>query len=259
MSDDISDPREEYLRTTNSIETLSRLAQLTSEAKRRRYLQDEIDRLTVYREQLAESFELDIEEIEQQKAQAGDPSQGEEAADQYPILYSIRNRYTVRAGERELKDPEIRNVIIYVRFFEEEYLPVLDKKKINLDRVSILEMESFFNLFNGLQRRLEIFTSETGVVYEQRGLKALQKIKAKQVLLVEVYKFFKRIRGFCEELLTDIDGPQTLCFNGDTPMWFASYESDLTLVGSTVRETLEKIAAFCHEVIEYLDIPSFKQ
>jgi len=249
MSDDLSDPKEEYLRTTKSIETLSRLVQLTSETKRKRYLQDEIERLTAYREQLAESFELDTEEIEQEDVKANGAISEDDEASQYPMLHSIRARYAERAGEQELKDPEIRNVIIYALFFEEEYLPVLDKKKLDLDRVSGLEMESFFNLFNAMKRRLEIFTSETELIYEERGAKTLKKIKAKQVLLVEVYKFFKRIRTFCEELVDDIDGPQNLCFNGNTEMRFAGYENDLTLVGLTVREVLERIAAFCHEVI----------
>ena len=259
MSDDVSDPKEEYLRTTKSIETLSRLIQLSSEAKRRRYLQQEIERLTAYREQLAESFELDIQEIELEKTIADEESAESESPDEHPILSSIRERYAQRARDMRVRDAEIRNVIIYTFFFEDEYFPILDKKKINLDHLTGLELEAFFNLFNELHRRLEIFATETEVIYDERGAKTLKKLKAKQILLVEVYKFYKRVREFCDALLVDIAGPEKLCFNGNMKIPFTPHEMTLTLSGSTVKRALEQIRAFCHEVIDYLDIPSFKQ
>lgn len=259
MNEEVSDPKEEYLRTTKSIETLSRLVQLTSETKRKRYLQDEIERLTSYREQLLESFQLDTNEIELEETLAYEDSVVEDGGSQYPILFSIRDRFASVADEQGVRDPEIRNVIIYSLFFEEQYFPILDKKKIDLDHLTGLELESFFNLFNELKRRLEIFTSETEVIYEERGAKTLKKIKAKQILLVEVYKFFKRVRSFCNELLIDIAGPEKLCFNGNTKMRFTPHEMALSLSGSTVKEALETIRGLCEEVIDYLDIPSFKQ
>jgi hypothetical protein len=258
MNDDVSDPKEEYLRTTKSIETLSRLVQLTNEAKRKRYLQDEIERLTNYREQLLESFELDTDEIEIEETLSHEDSVMEDGGKHYPILFSLRDRFADRADEQGVKDPEIRNVIIYTLFFEEEYFPILDKKKLDLDHLTSLELESFFNLFNELKRHLEIFSSETEVIYQGQGA-TLKKIKAKQVLLVEVYKFFKRVRSFCNELLADIAGPQKICYNGNSRMRFSPHEMALSLSGSTVKQALETIRAFCEEVIDYLDIPSFKQ
>lgn len=259
MNDEVSDPKEEYLRTTKSIETLSRLVQLTSETKRKRYLQDEIDRLTSYRAQLLESFDIDTNEIELEETLALEDSLVEDGGEQYPVLLSIRERFAESAKEHGVKDPEIRNVLIYTLFFEEEYFPILDKKRLDLDHLTGLELESFFNLFNELKRRLEIFSSETEVIYEEQGAKTLKKLKAKQVLLVEVYKFFKRVRGFCTELIADIEGPEKLCFNGNAPLRFTPHEMHFALSGSTVKEGLQTIRAMCEEVIDYLDIPSFKQ
>lgn len=259
MNDEVSDPKEEYLRTTKSIETLSRLVQLTSETKRKKYLQDEIERLTSYREQLLESFDIDTNEIELEETLALEDSIVEDGGEQYPVLLSIRERFAERARESGVKDPEIRNVLIYTLFFEEEYFPILDKKKLDLDHLTGLELETFFNLFNELKRRLEIFSSETEVIYEEQGAKTLKKLKAKQVLLVEVYKFFKRVRSFCTELIADIEGPEKLCFNGNASLRFTPHEMHLALSGSTVKEGLQTIRAMCEEVIDYLDIPSFKQ
>lgn len=259
MADDLSDPKEEYLRTTKSIETLSRLVQLTSETRRKRYLQAEIDRLVDYRDQLAESFELDVQDIELERDSANERAVEDEGATQFPILHAIRTPYAEKADERGVKDPEVRNIIIYTLFFEEEYFPIFDKKKLDLDHLTGIELESFFNLFNQLKRRLEIFATETEVIYEERGAKTLKKLKAKQVLLVEVYKFYKRIRAFCGQLLVDIAGPQKLCFNGTAEMEFTPHEQHLMLVGLTVKEALERLSAFCSEVIDYLDIPSFNQ
>jgi len=259
MSDDISDPKEEYLRTTKSIETLSRLVQLSNETKRKRYLQDEIERLTDYRERLAESFELDTREIELEKSIAEEENASKKKPEEYPVLNSIRPRYMPKIQDRRIRDGEIRNVTIYTIFFEDEYFPILAKKKLDLDHLTGLELETFFNLFNELNRRLEIFSSETEVIYEEQGVKQLKKLKAKQVILVEVYKFFKRVRDFCEELLSDIDGPEKLCFNGHAKIRFTPHEMHLQLSGSTVKQGLQQISAFCREVIDYLDIPSFKQ
>lgn len=259
MSDDLSDPKEEYLRTTKSIETLSRLVELTSEARRRRFLQAEITRLVNYRDQLAESFELDIEDIERERDSENERAVRDEGANHYPILHSIRDRYSEHADHLGAKDAEVRNITVYTLFFEDEYFPILDKRKIDIDHLSGLDLEAFFNLFNQLKRRLEIFSTETEVIYEERGAKTLKKIKAKQVLLVEVYKFFKRVRAFCLEMLEDIDGPQKLCFNGDSEIYFTPHEQHLLLVGMTVKEAIVQIADFCSEVIEYLDIPSFNQ
>ncbi len=258
MSDDLSDPREEYERATKSLSTLKAMLRAAGEGKQRRYLEKEIERLTQFRDRLEASFELDPVEgnAAESKASTASPK---ETGPAYPILESIRSRFKEYPQIVKSSDPEMRDVASYLFFFEEEYLPLFDKRKLDLDHVNGMELDAFYEPFAQIKRRIDIFTTETEAIYDEKGPKTLKKLKAKQGLLVEIYSFFHKLDAFSLRLIEDIEGDQHHCFNGNSKVHFGPHEQRLTLVGKTVRASLLAVDVFARELMEYLDIPSFKK
>ena len=257
MSDDVSDPREELDRAVKSISTLSAMLKVTVETKQRRYLEKEIERLQLFREQLLSSFELSPDDDPEGAAQK--PSSPVEAGPRFPTLESIGDRFKGYPELTKAKDPEMRKIAAYLLFFEIEYLPLYDKKKLDLDHLNGLELETFYDLFIQIKRRLEIFTTETEVIYEEKGLKQLKRLKAKQTLLTEIFKFFRKIDDFSLEIIADIEGDQVHCFNGNSKVRFGQFEQSLQLFGKSVRASLLTVHAFTEEIMSFIDLPSFKR
>ena len=255
MSDELSDPGQEYEKTRKNIETLERLLALTAEPKRRAYIDSQLVKLRRFRDRLAASFDLG--------ADAGDATAAEKRPKSeraLPFLARIGSRFEDDGVVKASKDPEIRNLAIYLLFFEQEYLPLFDKKRLDLDHMSSLELDSFYNTFNQVKRRMEIFCNETEAIYDEKEApRLLQRLKAKQILLVEVHKFFKRIRTFTSEMNEDIEGERRRCFNGDATLSLNSAAQKLELTGITVEVALARISHYAGEVIGYLDIPDFQR
>lgn len=257
MSDELSDPTQEYEKTKKNIETLERLLAITAEPKRRSYIDSQLAKLRSFRDRLVSSFDLGSE------ADAGDPSAAEKKAQSerpLPFLARIGSRFEEVEMVKASKDPEIRNLANYLLFFEEEYLPLFDKKRLDLDHMSSLELDSFYNVFNQAKRRMEIFCNETEAIYDEKEApRLLQRLKAKQTLLVEVHKLFKRVRTFTLEMIKDIEGEQRRCFNGDATLTLNSSVNKLELTGITVKVALSRISHYAGEIIGYLDIPDFQR
>lgn len=258
MNDDLSDPRQEYERATKSLSTLRAMLKAAGEGKQKRYLEKEIDRLTLFREQLVASFEMDPVEGEGSQADAA-AAQPKQTGPAYPILESIRERFKDYPQVAKSSDPEMRDVASYLFFFEEEYLPLYDKRKLDLDHVNGMELDTFYEPFAQIKRRIEIFTTETEAIYVEKGPKTLKRLKTKQGLLVEIFSFFHKLDKFSLSLIADIEGDQAHCFNGNTKVHFGPHEQRLTLVGKTVRASLLAVDAFAREIMDYLDIPTFKK
>jgi hypothetical protein len=255
MSEDVSDPKEEYSKTVKSIENLSALLRVTVEVKRRVYLEREIARLKNYAEQLDASFEMESEEAEETSAKHAPPR----AESITPILDSIRSRFRERSEVRATMYKDIKDIASYVLYFEEEFLQLFDRKRIDLDHLNAMELETFYNLFSNLKRQLEIFVHETESMYEEKGAKTLKKIKAKQALYVDIFKFFKKVDIFAQDMVADIEGDQKHCYNGNAIIAFTQHERGLSLYGKSVRAGLMKVDEFAREVMSYLDLPSFKK
>jgi len=259
MSDELSDPTQEYGKTKKNIETLERLLAITADPKRRTYIDSQLSKLRQFRDRLEASFDLGPEA----GTGSGDASSAEKKAKSerpLPFLARIGSRFEDDEMVSATKDPEIRNLANYLLFFEQEYLPLFDKKRLDLDHMSSLELDSFYNAFNQAKRRMEIFCNETEAIYDEKeGSKLLQRLKSKQSLLVEVHKFFKRIRTFSSEMVEDIEGERRRCFNGDATLSLNSAASRLELAGITVTVALSRISHYAAEVIGYLDIPDFQK
>ncbi len=259
MSEDLGDPREEYKKTRKNMETLERLLALTAEPKRRSYIDAQLSKLRRMRDHLEAAFDLGglREASDNEAASAQKQARSERPL---PFLARIGDRFAESAIVEGSKDPEIKNLANYLLFFEEEYLPLFDKKHLDLDHMSSLELDAFYNAFNQAKRRMDIFCNETEAIYDEKeGPKLLQRLKAKQTVLVEVHKFFKRIRTFTDEMLKDIEGERRRCFNGDAILSLNSQAKKLELTGTTVTVALARIAHYAAEVIGYVDIPDFQR
>jgi hypothetical protein len=156
---------------------------------------------------------------------------------------------------------EIFNIMMYVRFFQSEFLPFLTEKRLRLDYKFSIERDSFYGRYKDLERSLNDFREENtrfsnGTLrreMEQESYKRVIKLRGK--IKSDAAKLFRALKGFCEELIEDAAMDGVKCLNGSEEIVFDAIEGSRLLAGRKVRDALAVLSGFSSEVVAYLDVP----
>ena len=185
--------------------------------------------------------------------------------EQFPLLNRIYQENPDLLKRCSHIDRDIRAAILYVDYFEREYVGMFTIRKMRLDVKYSLERDSFYDLLHQVTRSLKNYRTEADRIaegsyakqYEAEILK--RKVEMQHVVLGEIDWFFRKLRRFTKELLADIEGDRLLCQNPDEPLDYSSMDQERLLRGRTVTEGIETLHAYACEAVEYLDIPEFQQ
>jgi len=156
---------------------------------------------------------------------------------------------------------EIFNLMLYARFFQSEFLPVLTEKRMRLDYKFSIERDSFYGRHKDLERALHDFREEderfsSGTLrgeMEQETYKRMMRLRIK--IKAEAARLFRAVCGFCEELIEDADADGVKCLNGSDEIVFDKIEGTRLLAGRRVTDALVVLAGFSSEVVAYLNVP----
>lgn|GEM_PF-1385786 len=156
---------------------------------------------------------------------------------------------------------EMFNLMMYARFFQSEFLPLLTEKRLRLDYKFSLERDSFYGRYKEIERSLNDFREENARLsrgtlrreMEQESYKRVIKLRGK--IKSDAAKLFRAISGFCEELIADADGDGVKCLNGSEEIVFDDIEGVRLLAGRRLTDALVVLAGFSSEVVAYLNVP----
>jgi hypothetical protein len=156
---------------------------------------------------------------------------------------------------------EIFNLMMYARFFQGEFLPVLTEKRLRLDYKFSLERDSFYGRYKDLERSLNDFREanerlSNGTLrreLEQESYMRLIKLRGR--IKSDSAKLFRALHAFCEELIEDADGDGVKCLNGSAEIAFDEIEGTRLLAGRRVTDALVVLSGFSSEVVAYLNVP----
>jgi len=216
---------------------------------------DELGRLEKERMELDNLFDDEPDEVVEQEA----------PRDQYPYLNTIWRRYEDLLRNTQHLERDVRASILYLTYFEDEYLGIFTSRKLRLDVKFSVERDSFYDLFDQVSRSLRHYRNEADRIREGSYTKQYEtdilkrKVEMRHAVLVEVDWFFRKLRRFTRDLLHDIAGDQFLCQNPDEELNFSSIDREKALRGKLVRDAIHELFDYSTEVISYVDIPEFQQ
>ncbi len=246
-------PEEEVKKLNRVIKQYETVLLSTTDPAQRQRVAKELEKLRDYRDKILSVNVINEKELEDNISESS-------GLDDFSFLKYLKSR----TDERIVNDREVDHIYLYMKFFENDFLPFLSETKLKLDFKYSLERDSFYHRFQELLRRLtdlvsEIERFENGkfrVDIEEEIKKRI--FKMKRNLSIELDRFFKQVNKFATDLLEDVEGDALKCLNGDEVINFDAIEGDRYLEGFLVHDALEEIRKFSLEIIDYLDMPEIK-
>ncbi|MFI5367857.1 MAG: hypothetical protein ACHQ1F_02475 [Spirochaetia bacterium] len=261
--DDLN-PEEELKKTDRLIHQYQVVSRTTKNDEQRDRVERQIQELRSYRQKILDVIIVDT------------PPQTEtetEAPTQLKHLRRLSEAESYRPTEERIKplaaegvpatpvQEEVFNLMMYMRFFQGEFLPVLTEKRLRLDYKFSIERDSFYGRYKDLERSLNDFREanerlSNGTLrreLEQESYMRLMKLRGR--IKSDSAKLFRAVHAFCEELIEDADADGVKCLNGSEEIVFDEIEGTRLLAGRRVTDALVVLAGFSSEVVAYLNVP----
>ncbi|WP_455381587.1 hypothetical protein [Salinispira pacifica] len=213
----------------------------------------------------------ELSHLEQERLRDGNLFTGDGAdlnevpEEDFPILGRVWDRYEALISENREQPSDVQGLIVYLRYFDEEFLGFLTPRKLKLDVKYSMVRDTFYNLYNQLERNLSNYQQESSRIgagdytkkYEEDILKRL--VEMRNALFIEADRFLRRLRQFAEDLIDDLEGKQILCQNGDDFLSYSSIDREVDLRGLSVKEAVERLYELADEAVSFIDVPDFQR
>jgi hypothetical protein len=259
--DDLN-PEEELKKTDRLIHQYEIISRTTKSGEQRDRVERQIRELRSYRQKILDVIIIDPA-----------PAKATETPTEFKHLRRLTEAESHRPPKERIEplavdgveatpvQEEMFNLMMYARFFQSEFLPILTEKRLRLDYKFSIERDSFYGRHKDLERSLNDFREEnarlaTGAVRREMEKESYTRlIKLRGKIKSDSAKLFRAVHGFCEELIEDADGDGVKCLNGREEILFDEIEGTRLLAGRRVTDALVVLAGFASEVIAYLNVP----
>ncbi|MFP4115331.1 MAG: hypothetical protein ACOC1I_03900 [Spirochaetota bacterium] len=190
----------------------------------------------------------------------------EEAPEEhYPQLNGIYQENPDLLQKSQHLERDIRASILYLDYFEREFLGMFTSRKMRLDVKYSVERDSFYDIYYQVSRSLQNYRTEADRIaagsytkqYEADILK--RKVEMRHAVLIELDWFFRKLKRFAKELIEDIEQDELRCQNPSEPLEYTSLDGERLLRGQTVEEGIRMLYEYVSEAVDYLEIPEFQQ
>lgn len=264
-------PEEELARLNRVIHQYESVYKTTSDGEQRARVEKQLRELKKHRDQI-----LAVNVIDQKIVPERDPEQQPEDLSQFPFLARLAAREEeLPRGERlqplwdrndapTAAQQEMFDLMLYARWFRDEFLPFLTELRLKLDYKFSLDRDGFYARFRELERKLDHFREENervagGVPSREMELEMRKRLtKLRRQNGVDAARLFHALAAFADELGEDAHGEGVKCLNGRERISFESIEGSRALEGWFVRDALAELGRLASEVERYLNIPDIE-
>lgn len=249
-------PAEELKRLNLAIRQFESVFKSSKDPQQRDRVARELKQLKNYRDKLESFHEIDPTEIEE--SAASDETEG------FTFLRRILDSGGIGSGTFEADpDREIRHLLLYLHFFQKEFLVLLSETKLKLDFKHSLERDSYYHRFENLRRLFDDLRDDAARMDEyfgQRHEEDMRKrsFKKKHNVVLETDKLFRSLIRFSAVLLEDIAAQGSTCLNATDTLRFSRMEGKRYLEGLKVQAALSQLSEFTQEVVGYLNVPQIE-
>lgn len=258
MEDYRDEPRSRRSALRKDIESLQGKLKKTRNPFQQSSIAGELSKLEQKRMELDQLFEDDADTV------AADAAEEAPLAE-YPILNEIYQQNQQLLRESQHLERDIRASILYLHFFESEFLGMFTSRKMRLDVKYSVERDTFYDIYFQVSRSLQNYRAEADSIREGAYSKQYEadilkrKVEMRHAVLIEIDWFFRKLVRFAKELIADIEGDGLLCQNPEEKLNYSGLDQEQHLRGRTVEEGIRALASFANEAVDYIDIPEFQQ
>lgn len=263
-------PEEELARLNRVIHQYETVFKTTSDSEQRQRVEKQLKELKKYREKI-----LAVNVFDEKATQEAAGEKSDDLAE-FPLLAKLaakdaelppRQRLAplwTHDAEATTAQQEVFRLMLYVRWFREEFLPFLTEKRLKLDFKYSLDRDGFYARFQEVERKLDDFSEENaglaeGVAGRELELEKRKRLgKLKREIESDAAKLFHAVLVFARDLKEDAEGEGVKCLNGEERIAFDSIEGRRALEGKTVRSALDQLARLASEVEAYLNVPDIE-
>ena len=263
-------PEEELSRLNRVIHQYESVYRTTLDTEQRRRVEKQLKELKSYREKILAVNVINPDPVEEREETSS-------SLVEFPILQRLIEREAELLPRQRLsplwaKDApatgaqeEIFNLMLYARWFREEFLPFLTQKRMKLDFKYSLDRDGFYARFQEVERKLDHFREENariteGAVGRELELEMRKRImKLKRQVEIDAARLFHAVRVFAADLGEDAEADGVKCLNGAERVAFDPFEGHRALEGRTVREALSELSRLASEAEAYLNVPDIER
>jgi hypothetical protein len=176
--------------------------------------------------------------------------------------FKLLSRIMVAKFINNSRDSEMDALVSYVDYYEKNYLPVLSEYYVKLDYNNSMKRDVFYPRYMEMKKMLNEYMYEVEVqVREEFTSIAVHKDKSliyklRQQYLMALDRYFRDLRAFLDELLTDHASGGSSVLNPLDFVSMSEFEVDRKMDGYTVINALMEIQTFSDEIIRFLAIPN---
>ncbi len=251
--EDVENPEEELRKINRVIVQYALVLRSTSDLSQQDRAKQKLAALRAYKKKLLQVYDIENDENTKLVSSNVDTKQSRK------YLSEI-----LKQGINEaITDPEMNKLKLYLEFFDREFLMIFSERKMRLDFQHSLERDSYYHRFQDTLRKMRDFHDELQQIeeVEKRAEDKVEKkkriLRMKRVLTIEANRLFGAVARFVEELDMDIENDGLKCLNGKDLVHFDDIEGKKFLDGRKLKEALQSISEFSHEVREFLNVPDF--
>ena len=258
MEDYREEPRSRRRELRQSIESLQGKLKNTRNKFQQSSIADELSKLEQERMQLDTLFEDDPNEVAAE-------AQDEAPEDEYPLLNEIYQKRPESLQKTGHLERDVRASILYLEFFESEFLGMFTSRKMRLDVQYSVERDSFYDLYHQVERSLTNYRNEADRILEGSYSKQFEgdilkrKVEMQHATLIEIDWLMRKLVRFAKELIDDIESDGLFTQNPNERLNYSGLDKEQHLRGKTVEQGIRALSAFAAEAVAYLDIPEFQQ
>lgn len=186
--------------------------------------------------------------------------------DDFPILRNIPLRpLSSRKDIKDwIKDDEAQYLYSFIKFFEEQYLPLFTPKILSLEYSHAMKLDQFYYEFTKLEIDLRKYVEMLENIYStdnENYVREMTKLKRKRYieLVTKAGQFFHNLQEFLEEILELYRKGEGVIMEPNKVIQLSKEEEHLTANGLTVVAFLEDMLEFTKEIIEFLNLPRFEE
>ena len=162
------------------------------------------------------------------------------------------------------EDKEINEVASLMKHFEEKIWTALTDQHIKLDFSNSSERDTLHRKLDECNRAFKTFCQTIEDIEKSRSSEYLSqlhlmRIRHGRLFLFEIYYFFKSLRKFISDLLSNLEIGGNMIMNPDDIIEYADYEEHRIFDNQSVIDVLSFADKFIEEVLEFINVPDIKQ
>jgi len=171
------------------------------------------------------------------------------------------NQIPVARYREDSRDREIDTVTSYMKFFEDNYLPILSEYYVKLDFSHSLKRDTFYPKYMEVKKILNDYNHELDVLYREeydnialyRDKSIVHKIRQRYLFTISDY--FSELCAFLCLLIDDFETGGSIIINPDEVISLNEFIENRKLDGYSVIDALKEIYEFGKELRTYLGLP----